>query len=475
MATRPKLLVVEDDVDVQRQMKWGLNADYEVLLAADRVGAIARFEEHQPVLVTLDLGLPPQPWDVGEGFAALATILERDPDTKVIVVTGREDREHALKAVARGAHDYFGKPLKLDELRVILRRALYMYELEHENRSLRSQVESGAFEQILGHSPAMDEVVRTIGKVAKSEAPVLILGESGSGKELVARALHRRSCRGDGPFVPINCGAIPDSLVESELFGHEKGSFTGADRSRSGRIETAHGGTLFLDEVGELPPPLQVKLLRFLQEGSMQRIGARGLSKVDARVIAATNADLQEALAQEQFREDLYYRLAVVEIRIPPLRERGDDVILLANALLERHARQANRRFVGFTDKALAALLRHGWPGNVRELDNCIRRAVIKADSERVAEADLELPAAGRYDGLTLDDATRACEREIIGRALQRHSGNLSRAVKDLDISRPTLYDKMKRLGLSKEEFGRARADRKPGADGAARRRRPGK
>jgi len=448
---RVRLLVVEDDEELRAQMKWGLSGDYEVLLAGDRPIALEICERESPPVVTLDLGLPPDSDGVGEGLLALAHILERDPLSKVIIITGREEKEHALQAIGLGAYDYITKPVELEELKVIIRRAVHVSRLEREHRELQKRFGEDPFEGMLGASPQIQEVFEKIRKVSTTETPVLITGESGTGKELAANAIHVRSARKDGPFVVINCGAIPETLLESELFGHEKGSFTGAHIQRKGRIEKAHRGTLFLDEIGEFPAHLQVKLLRFLEDKKVERIGGRELIQVDVRVLAATNTDLDKALREGRFREDLYYRLAVIKMPIPPLRERNGDIQLLAKAFLQRYASKNNNRVNSFTPKALQILESHMWHGNVRELENRIKRAVIMAEGARLTPADLELTTAyTKYQGQSLREAREALDRELVLQAMARNKGNLTRTASDLGISRPTLYELMHKLGIEK-------------------------
>jgi two-component system NtrC family response regulator len=446
----PKLLIVDDDEDIRTQMKWALSSDYEVLLAEDRPGALALVEEHRPAVILLDLGLPPQPQEVEEGFAALAAILSAHRHAKVIIITGQADRENALKAIADGAYDFLCKPIDTEELQVILKRAFYVAQLEKDYQEMEERLGAEGFEGMLGTSPQMQKVFSSIRKVATSDAPVLILGESGTGKEVAAMAIHRRSPRRDGPFIPINCSAIPENLLESELFGHEKGSFTGAHVQRKGRIESAAGGTLFLDEIGELPPSLQVKLLRFLQEQRIERVGGREAIDIDTRVLAATNSDLKQSMVDGSFREDLYYRLAVVVIRLPPLRDREGDVPLLANAFLKASAAADKAKLSGFTASAMRAIEAYHWPGNVRELENRIKRATIMAEGRRIKIGDLDLDTV---EGVTptgpgLKEAREAIEREMVQRALARNKGRISRAARDLGISRPTLYELMDKLGL---------------------------
>ena len=449
---RDNLLIVEDDVDLRTQMKWGLSQEYQIFTAEDRPSSIEIFKQQLPLVTTLDLGLPPQSQGVEEGFRALNNFLAQDPLTKVIVITGRGEKEHALSAIDHGAFDFLTKPVDLDELKVILRRAFHVARLERENRELQQKVGGEPFEEMLGTSSQIQEVFKMIRKLATTDAPVLIVGESGTGKELTARAIHHRSARRGGPFVVINCGAIPDNLLESELFGHEKGAFTGAHIQRLGRFEAAQSGTLFLDEIGELSPSLQAKLLRFLQEQRIERIGGREEISVDARVLAATNVDLAEALRQGRFREDLYYRLGVVVTFMPPLRERGGDMLLLAKAFLQRYSAENNQQLRNFTPQALRAIERHSWPGNIRELENRVKRAVIMADGkQKITPADLELTSPyAKYAGQSLKAAREALERDIVQRTLARNNGNLTRTAAELSISRPSLYDLMDKLGIEK-------------------------
>jgi two-component system NtrC family response regulator len=447
----PKLLIVDDDEEIRTQMKWALAREYEVFVAEDRQSALQVFNTERPAVVTLDLGLPPHPRDMEEGFRTLSDILQEDTDAKVIVITGRDGREYALQAIGQGAYDFFRKPIQLDELKVILRRALHVYQLEQEHRALQQRLYSQAFEEMLGTSPQMQDVFTTIHKVANTEASVLIVGESGTGKELVARALHRQSGRRDAPFVAINCGAIPENLLESELFGHEKGAFTGAHVQRKGRIESAQGGTLFLDEIGELSLPLQVKLLRFLQEHQLERVGGREPIMVDTRVLAATKVDLNQAMAEGRFREDLYYRLSVIIVALPPLRERGEDVLLLAKALFQRYTAEGKNKITGFTRQALSALQSYHWPGNVRELENRIKRAVILTQGTRLTPGDLDLASPfAKYVGQGLREAREALEKELIQRVLARHNGNVTRTAAELGVSRPTLHELISKYAIER-------------------------
>jgi two-component system NtrC family response regulator len=447
---KPKLLIVDDDEEIRTQMKWALAEDYEILLAGDRSSAVELFHAHRPAAILLDLGLPPRPGDTEEGFAALAALLSLDRALKIIIITGQSEKDHALRAIGAGAYDFLCKPVDMAELKLLLKRCFYVAQLERENRELQQARSDGTFEGMLGTSPKMQHVFSAIRKVATASAPVLLLGESGTGKEMAALAVHRRSPRRDGPFVAINCSAIPETLLESELFGHEKGSFTGAHVQRKGRIESSAGGTLFLDEIGELPLPLQVKLLRFLQEQRIQRVGGRQEIEIDARVITATNADLQSAISQGKFREDLFYRIAVVTIHLPPLRERGDDVCVLAQAFLKRFGADGGKASLMFQPEALRALNRHSWPGNVRELENRVKRAVIMAEDRRLTMHDLELADAAAAP-TTLKEARENLEREMIRQTLHRHSGKITSAAAELGISRPTLYELMDKLGINRE------------------------
>jgi two-component system NtrC family response regulator len=449
MTAKPRLLVVDDDEDLRSQMRWALADEFEIDLAGSREEALTRAREQPPAVVTLDLGLPPHPGGVEEGFATLEELRAADAEAKVVVITGREDRAHALRAVDQGAYDFFVKPIDVEELKIVLRRALKLHALERENRELRQQSAAG-FEGMLGTSPRMQEVFTAIRKVATVDAPVLVLGESGTGKELAAHAVHRLGARAAGPFVPINCGAIPEALLESELFGHEKGAFTGAHAQRRGRIETAHGGTLFLDEIGELPVALQVKLLRFLQDHKVERVGGRTGISVDVRVITATNADLQKLLGEGRFREDLYYRIGVVTLALPPLRDRDDDVVLIAETLARRYAAEAGRKLAGFSKDALQALRAHAWPGNVRELENRVRRAAVMAEGSRITAADLELAAGGTAARQGLRELRAGLERETIKAALKRNRGNISQTASELGISRPTLYGLLTKFGIER-------------------------
>ena len=467
--TKHTLLIVEDDEDIRTQMKWALAQDYEVRIAEDRAGAVAAFTASRPAVTLLDLGLPPRPNEPEEGLATLSYLIALDPLAKVIVVSGQGDKQNALHAVGAGAYDFLCKPVDPDELRLVLQRSVYVAELEQEYRAVQQSGRVEAFEDMLGASPRMQAVFTVIRKVAPTTAPVLILGESGTGKEMVAQALHHLGPQKNGPFIAINCNAIPENLLESELFGHEKGSFTGANAQRKGHIESAAGGTLFLDEIGELPAAVQVKLLRFLQEKRFQRIGGRQEIHSDARMIAATNVNLQESVANGKFREDLYFRLAVVVVKVPSLREREDDVSLMAKEFLHRYGVQHGKARLTLAPDALRALYFHSWPGNVRELQNRLQRAVIMADGKRVTASDLELTDA--LNGLppqTLREARENVEREMIQDALRRHGGKITSTAIELGISRPTLYELIEKLGISRDpdvsvglSYGSSKSDQK--------------
>jgi two-component system, NtrC family, response regulator len=448
-APKPKLLIVEDDEGLQRQLRWAYD-DYQVIVAGDRASAIDALRAEEPDVVTLDLGLPPEPDGTAEGFATLDAILALKPDTKVIVASGHGARESALRAIAGGAYDFYAKPVDIDELGLIVRRAFHLHGIEAENRRLAKVVSGNA---VLGGmitaAPEMLKVARTIERVANADVSVMLLGASGTGKELLARGLHDASDRRKGAFVAINCAAIPETLLESELFGHEKGAFTGAVKTTEGKIEQAHGGTLFLDEIGDVPLPLQVKLLRFLQERVIERIGGRKTVPVDTRIVCATHQDLDAMIAAHSFREDLYYRLAEIVIKIPTLAERPGDAGLLARHFMGRYA-SMNKDVKGIAPDALAAIDAWGWPGNVRELENRMKRAVIMADGKMVTAADLDLDRAeADGDVINLKAVRESADRRAITRALSRADGNISNTAKLLGISRPTLYDLLKSYDIS--------------------------
>ncbi|MDR3538040.1 MAG: PEP-CTERM-box response regulator transcription factor [Acetobacteraceae bacterium] len=448
MAVKPKLLIVEDDEGLCSQYRWAFPA-CDVLIANTRQQAIALVKKENPPVAILDLGLPPDPDGVSEGFATLEDVQRLAPQTKVIVVTGNGARKVALKAVAIGAYDFCEKPVEIEVLRTIIERSLNLHRLEEENRRLAAAPARSPIERIVTASAGMLKVCRDVEKLATTNVPVLLLGESGTGKEALAAALHELGPRAKQPFVAINCGAIPENLLESELFGHERGAFTGAVKQTIGKIESAHKGTLFLDEIGDLPHPLQVKLLRFLQDQIVERIGGRQKIQVDVRIVSATNASLEDKIAQGLFREDLFYRMNAVTVRIPPLRDRGGDVTLLANFFLTRFNQEFGRNIRGFTEAANAALMAHQWPGNVRELENRMKRAVVMAERRMIDAVDLELAEAevGPPD-LDLRAARLRAEREVLQIALARSNHTLSVAARLLGISRPTLYGLLQAHGL---------------------------
>ena len=446
---RPKLLVVEDDAGLQRQLRWAYE-DYEIIAATDREQAIAALRAEEPPVVTLDLGLPPDPDGTSEGFATLEAILSLAPATKVIVASGHGEAQSPVRAIAAGAWDFYQKPIDIDALGGIVARAFHVHALEAENRRLVERSGDVALGGLITAAPEMLKVTRTIERVAQADVSVLLLGASGTGKEVLARGLHDISPRKSGQFVAINCAAIPETLLESELFGHEKGAFTGAVKTTPGKIEQAQGGTLFLDEIGDVPLALQVKLLRFLQERVIERIGGRSAIAVDTRIVCATHQDLEAMVADGRFREDLYYRIAEIVVRIPSLAERAGDAALLARHFLRTHAKSMNPAVKGFAPDALAAIDGWGWPGNVRELENRVKRAVIMADAKLVGAADLDLSTPGDAETLpiNLKAAREVTDRRVITRALARAEGNISGTARLLGISRPTLYDLMKSYDL---------------------------
>jgi two-component system NtrC family response regulator len=449
------VLVVEDDPGLGKQLKWALEG-YETEIASNRGDAIAALRRREPAVVLLDLGLPPDAEGVGEGFEALREILSLAPETKVIVVTGNADRDNALKAVRFGAFDFFQKPVDVEVLKLLVDRAARIAALERENRRLAMLPERSPIAGIIAADDSMLKLCRTIEKVAPTDISVLLLGESGTGKELLARALHDLSERRKHRFVAINCAAIPENLLESELFGHERGAFTGAHKQTIGKIEVASGGTLFLDEIGDMPMPLQGKLLRFLQSRLIERVGGRQEIPVDVRVVCATNRNPKEMIADQRFREDLFYRISEVTLEVPPLRQRGGDVIVLAQALLNRYAQEFGRAVRGFASDALVAIEHHPWPGNVRELENRIKSAVIMSEANLLTAADLGLaPATAADEFFTLRDVRAAAERKAILHALAVSDGNISAAAARLGVSRPTLYDMLERLGIADAKSAR--------------------
>lgn len=443
------LLAIDDDLGIQKQLKWSLT-DYELVFADDRASALQQMRRFEPAVVTLDLGLPPDPTNASEGLACLTEILQQFPLTKVIVITGNTDTEHALQAVSLGAYDYYQKPIDVDVLNVIVSRAFKLSELEAENRALRE----GSLRQqdIIGNSEAILKACRMVEKIAPTEITTLLLGESGTGKEVFARSIHKQSPRAGKPFIAINCASIPDNLLESELFGYEKGAFTGAHKTTLGKIETANGGTLMLDEIGDMPLALQAKMLRFLQERVIERVGGRSEIEVDVRVVCATHRNLSEMVAEQSFREDLFYRVSEVTLHIPPLRNRGQDIVIIAKSLLHKFNTEFATSIQGFTEDAISAMLGHRWPGNIRELQNKLKSAVILADTKLISAEDLGLAPPTEVSSLpTLRKVRELAETQAIRHAYNLSNGNLSKTADLLGVTRPTLYsliDKYKMTDL---------------------------
>jgi two-component system NtrC family response regulator len=452
MAAKPKLLVVEDDEGLRSQYRWAFPS-CDVIIAGARPSALSAVQKERPPVVIMDLGLPPDPDGVSEGFAAVEDMLQVAPETKIIVVTGNGERKNALKAVSIGAYDFCEKPVEIEVLRTIIDRGLNLHRLEDENRRLAAMPARSPIERIVTTSQAMLKVCHDVEKLAGTHVPVLLLGESGTGKEALARALHAHGPRAKHPFVAINCSAIPENLLETELFGYERGAFTGAVKQTIGKIENANHGTLFLDEIADLPHPLQAKLLRFLQDQIVERIGGRQRIQIDVRIVSATNASLEERVGDGTFRGDLFYRMNAVTVRIPPLRDRGSDTLLLANYFLAKFNREFGRNIRGFTEPASASLSNHAWPGNVRELENRMKRAVIMAERRMIDAADLELATDSSAEAQPLDlrAARLRAEREVLQLALVRSGGTLSVAARLLGISRPTLYGLMEVHGIENE------------------------
>ncbi len=449
---KARILVVDDEEPIRKQIKWALSDEYHVLLAENEYIALKLLKTEKPHILLLDLGLSPSPGGE-EGMELLQKAVEMSPQTKVIIVTSNESKENALKAIKMGAHDYYQKPINVEELKVIIRRAFHVQRLEQENLELQRKMEGESkFEDILGNCEQIRELFGLLKRVAPTNVTVLIYGESGTGKELVARAIHYQSLRRGKAFVAINCGAIPENLLESELFGYEKGAFTGAYTTRKGKLEVADGGTIFLDEIGELSPLLQVKLLRFLQEREIERVGGRQPIKLDIRVLAATNRDLKKEVERGNFREDLYYRLSEVSITLPPLRERGDDIILLATHFLNKFSQEHKKAIRGFSKEAMRAMLEYEWPGNIRELENKIKRAIIMAQDKVILPQDLDL-SIGTGSILTLQEVRERAERDLIIQALRRNKGNITQAAREIEVSRPTFHDLLKRYGINADEF----------------------
>jgi len=450
LSASASLLIVEDDPALQKQLKWSLDR-FESVVASDAASALLQFRRHTPAVVTMDLGLPPDQDSVTEGFKLLERLIELEPMTKVVVLTGQNDQSNALRAIRMGAYDFLAKPVDPDVLTLTVERAFRLHELQQENRRLQMQQSQDALGGLLTRDAGMQRICRTVERVAPSDATVLLLGESGTGKEVLALGLHNASRR-KGRFIAINCAAIPEALLESELFGYEKGAFTGASKTTVGKIETAHGGTLMLDEIGDLPMSLQAKLLRFLQERSIERLGGRGEIPVDVRIVGATHQDLRALIQQGRFREDLFYRLAEIVVEIPPLRQREGDAVLLSHAFLRRFASEQRRPVQSLADDAVLAIEAHAWPGNVRELQNLMKRASIMADGDRITANDLGLPVPGREieqaASLDLRAIREQAERQAVVMAMARTDGNIAKAAEILGVSRPTLYDLVSRLQI---------------------------
>jgi two-component system NtrC family response regulator len=445
---KPKLLIIEDDPGLQKQLRWSLDA-YEVAVAGDREAALAQIRRHEPAVVTMDLGLPPDPDGSTEGLATLQQILALAPDTRVIVLTGNQDHNNAVKAIGMGAYDFHQKPVDPEVLNLVIQRAFFLHNLQQENRRMQQSQADSPLAGVISRDPGMLKVCRTIEKVAPTSASVMLLGESGTGKEVLARAVHGISPRAKERFMAINCAAIPENLLESELFGYEKGAFTGAAKQTKGKVELAHGGTFFLDEVGDLPMPLQAKLLRVLQERVIERIGGHEEIPVDVRIVCATHQKLKDLCAQGRFREDLYYRLSEIVVNIPPMRQREGDAALLAHHFKNKFCAQESRSSLHFAPDALAAIEAYAWPGNVREMENCIKRAVIMADGNTIVAEDLGLPDVDAEEApLNLRQVRDEAEYKAIVKALARVDGNIVKASELLGISRPTMYDLMGRHGI---------------------------
>ncbi len=453
-----KLLIVEDDPGLLKQLKWCFE-EYDVYTAENREDAIAELRRHEPAVILQDLGLPPKPESVEEGLATLAETLKLAPYTKVIVVTGNGDQENAITAVAQGAYDFYEKPVDTDTLKLLVDRAFNISELEGENRRLQYKINESPLDGIIAASEAMLAVCRMIEKIAPTDVTTLLLGESGTGKELLARALHRLSPRSEQNFVAINCAAIPENLLESELFGHEKGSFTGAHKQSIGKVEVASGGTLFLDEIGDMPVALQAKMLRFLQERVIERVGGRKEIPVDVRVVCATNQNPEILIKEGLFREDLYYRVSEITINIPPLRDREEGRLILARSLLQKFTKLQKRSINGFSDDAMLAIESYAWPGNVRELENKIKGAVIMADGKTITAADMGISGdEGEAESLNLREVRQQAESKAIRVALTKNYGNISKAAEMLGITRPTLYDLLNKYGLSSDSYSKKAA-----------------
>ncbi|MDQ1830166.1 MULTISPECIES: PEP-CTERM-box response regulator transcription factor [Massilia] len=449
-----KMLIIEDDPGLQKQLRWCFDA-YEVVVAGDRDAALAQVRRHEPAVVTMDLGLPPDPDGATEGLATLRQILALAPDTKVIVLTGNQNHAHAVEAIGLGAYDFHQKPFDPEMLGLVVQRAFYLHALQQENRRMRQSQADSPLSGVISRDAGMQRVCRNIEKVAPTSASVMVLGESGTGKEVLARALHQLSPRANQRFMAINCAAIPENLLESELFGYEKGAFTGAVKQTKGKVELAHGGTFFLDEVGDLPMSLQAKLLRFLQERVIERVGGHEEIAVDVRIVCATHQNLKALSASGRFREDLYYRLSEIVVTIPPLRDRVGDAALLAHHFKNKFCAQESRPTLHFSQEAIGVIESYPWPGNVREMENCIKRAIIMADGPQITADDLGLSASAEPEQpINLRQVRDEAEYAAIVKALARVDGNIVRAAELLGISRPTLYDLMSRHAIKSAAAG---------------------
>lgn len=450
---KEKILIVDDEEGIRTQLSWALQDEYEILLASNAEEALEVTRKERPDLIALDIALSTYEHEK-DGLDILEDLLQIDPFLKVIMITGHGEKENALRAISSGASDFYTKPINLEELKIIIKRALHIQGLERQNRELTQKLEEKKFEEIIGASSKMIEVFKTIKKIATPDVTVLITGDSGTGKEMVAKAVHRQSLRKDNPFVTINCGAIPETLLESELFGHEKGAFTDAYAQKKGKFEYANGGTVFLDEIGELPLSLQVKLLRFLQDHQIERIGGKEPISLDLRIIAATNKPLEKEVQTENFREDLYYRLSVINIHLPPLKDRGDDVIILANAMLNIFSKEYNKTNLSYSHRSILKLKEYNWPGNVRELENKVKRAVIMCQSKRITPTDLGFsPSDELKKPFSLQAIREKAEKEAIIDALNTNDWNVSNAAKYINVSRTTLYGLIEKYKLKKEEI----------------------
>ncbi len=453
-STTKGLLIVEDDPGLQSQLKWSFE-EFDPLIAGTRSEAIGHLRRERPAVVITDLGLPPDPGGSSEGFALVEEIMDFDPGIKVIVVTGREEKDNAVRAIGLGAYDFYQKPIDVDMLKFVVERAFRLATLEQENRKLMESQAGGHPDEMVGSCPQMQEVLKTVGKVASTSVAVLVLGETGTGKGELVKALHAQSDRSDGKLVTINCTSIPESLLESELFGHEKGAFTGAVNKKIGKIEYASGGTLFLDEIGDMPVPLQAKILHVLQEKKIVRLGGNEEIPVDVRIVCATHQDLKQYIQGGQFREDLYYRISEIVVELPPLRERGGDIVLLAQKFLHRYAAQQDRVIKGFSKEALKALQAYNWPGNIRELENRIKRAVVMVEKPTISVSDLELDALSEsYVPTLLRDVRAQAEIEAITMTLM-NSKTISEAASSLGVTRPTLYNLIAKYELENHLAGK--------------------